>query len=73
MLMYVRELFAVAATEQFSIKAVHCEGKSNRIADSLSRWSESAKFPEQFRELTINVDIEECVASDNLFKCDNVL
>lgn len=73
MLMYVRELFAVAATGQFTIKAVHCEGKTNRIADALSRWSESPKFREQFCELTINTDTEECTASDKLFGCDNEL
>ena len=34
-LMYVRELFAVAATEQFTIKAVPCEGTSNRLTQVL--------------------------------------
>ena len=73
MLMYVREMFAVAAARQFCLKTVHCEGTSNRLADSLSRWEESPKFQDQFYDITKHSDTTECIVIDTLFKCDNEL
>ena len=69
LLKYARELFKVAALGQFSIRAAHCAGTTNRIADALSRWNDDPKYRRTFYELTKNNIITEHVINDNIFEC----
>lgn len=65
--MCLRELAFIAAINEFEVKAVHLEGRENRISDHLSRWHLGKTHSERFFELTKSFDLTECVVSENLF------
>ncbi|KAI8484268.1 hypothetical protein Bbelb_380530 [Branchiostoma belcheri] len=52
LLQCARELWLLAATFEFQVKATHIQGSHNRIADHLSRWHLSAYHSQQFKSLT---------------------
>ncbi|KAI8514479.1 hypothetical protein Bbelb_070700 [Branchiostoma belcheri] len=54
-----RELWLIAASCDFVLRAEHIQGRENRVADHLSRWHLSSKHAEQFHILTEDVDTIE--------------
>ncbi|KAI8481562.1 hypothetical protein Bbelb_406620 [Branchiostoma belcheri] len=52
LLQCARELWLLAATFEFQVKATHIQGSHNRIADHLSRWHLSTYHSQQFKSLT---------------------
>lgn len=47
----LREIWYVAASSDFELRAVHLPGEENRAADFLSRWHLDSVFEERFRQL----------------------
>lgn len=68
----LRELAFIAAVNEFEIRAVHLDSKSNRIADLLSRWSLDQSNQEKFFDMTKAYEIMECVVSDDIFNFLNM-
>ena len=67
MLALCREVFFIAATEEFALKAVHCSGKDNRVADLLSRWDEVPDGVQKLQDLTGQSDLEYLNVNDDFF------
>lgn len=44
----LRQLWMLAATFDFEIRAQHIEGEHNLLANCLSRWHKSPRYQEQF-------------------------
>ena len=68
----LRELAFIAAVNEFEIRAVHLDSKSNRIADLLSRWYLDQSNQEKFFDMTKAFEVTECVVSDDNFEFLNM-
>ncbi|XP_077985110.1 uncharacterized protein LOC144439750 [Glandiceps talaboti] len=55
MLACLRELWLVAATYEFELRAVHIAGTENRLADVLSRWHLHPNYEREFKS-KVNAD-----------------
>lgn len=65
----LREVCFLAAVHEFRIKAQHIDGKSNRIADCLSRWHLDGSHRVEFWRLTGDIDdIQELSVGEDSFR-----
>ena len=48
----MREISYLAAVNEFQLRALHIEGRSNRLPDSLSRWHLNESHEKEFMKLT---------------------
>ena len=55
----LRELWLVASTFEFELRAVHLPGEENRVADWLSRWHLGEKYQYAFNEYIVDSPYEE--------------
>ena len=46
----LREISFICAIKECEIRAVHIEGKTNRLPDLLSRWNLSSEYQNNFYE-----------------------
>ena len=63
----IRNILFHCALNDLQIRAVHLEGRLNRLSDCLSRWDLDVKFQKEFYRLTENVDTYECVLENTEF------
>lgn len=64
----LREVCFIAATHQFEIKAIHLEGRSNRVPDLLSRWDQDLKYQQEFYSLMKDNVLSEQVVPSHFFQ-----
>ena len=67
----LREIWFVAASLGFELRAVHLLGEENRAADLLSHWHLGSAFKERFRELTLFPCLTEAVVRSDVFYLHN--
>ena len=63
----LREICFIAAINEFQIRMVHLDSKSNRLSDLLSRWNLNVSYQNEFFELTKSFDIKECPVPVSFF------
>ena len=67
----LREIWFVAASLGFELRAVHLPGEENRAADLLSRWHLGSTFKERFRGRTLFPCLTEAVVRSDVFNLHN--
>lgn len=55
----LRELWFLAASHEFELRAVHLSSAANRLADLLSRWHLHLKFQEEFHAKTASLNMQD--------------
>lgn len=55
----LRELWFLAASHEFELRAVHLSSAANRLADLLSRWHLNLKFQEEFHAKTASLNMQD--------------
>ena len=63
----LREIWFVAASLEFELRAVHLSGEENRAADLLSRWHLDRVYQERFRRLPSFPELTEVVVPPDVF------
>ena len=63
----LRELWLLAATYEFEIKALHIRGTENRLPDYLSRWHMGQVYETSFWQSVETRDMVERVVADDFF------
>ena len=69
----LRELWLVAANNEFELRAVHIPGEDNRVADWLSRWHLGEKYQNAFNNFIVGSNYEEIVVYNEIFEFSNSL
>ena len=69
----LRELWLVASTFEFELRAVHLPGEENRVADWLSRWHLGEKYQNAFNEYIVDSPYEEILINEQVFQFSNSL
>ena len=67
----LRDIWYVAASSEFELRAVHLLGEENRAADLLSRWHLDRVFEEHFRQLPVYSSLSPVAVSRALFTVHN--
>lgn len=67
----LRELAFLAAVNEYEIKTVHLDTRSNRLADHLSRWYTNDHHKQQFYLLTNTYNLIEYQVQEDLFEFIN--
>lgn len=67
----LREICFIAALYDFEIRLQHLDSCSNRLADHLSRWHQSAIHEQCFLELTKGFVLNEYIVDESLFQFIN--
>lgn len=63
----LREIWFVAASLEFELRAVHLSGEENRAADLLSRWHLDRVFEERFCRLPSFPELTEVIVPPDFF------
>lgn len=61
------EIWFVAASLEFELRAVHLSGEENRAADLLSRWHLDRVYQERFRRHPSFSELTEVVVPPDVF------
>ena len=63
----LRELWFLAASYEFELRAVHSSSAANRLADLLSRWHLNPKFQEEFQAKTDHLNMQVVTVPSSYF------
>ena len=63
----LRDIWLVAASFDFELRAIHLSGEENRAADLLSRWHLDSVYEERFRRLPSFPELAEVVVPPDVF------
>ena len=63
----LRDIWFVAASFDFELRAIHLSGEENRAADLLSRWHLDSVYEERFRRLPSFPELAEVVVPPDVF------
>ena len=63
----LRDIWFVAASFDFELRAIHLSGEENRAADLLSRWHLDSVYEERFRRLPSFLELAEVVVPPDVF------
>ena len=63
----LRELWFLAASDEFELRAVHLSSSANRLADLLSRWHLNLKFQEEFFAKTASLSMQDVTRPSSSF------
>ena len=63
----LRELWFLAASHEFELRAVHLSSAANRLADLLSRWHLNLKFQEEFHVKTTSLNMQDVTVPSSYF------
>jgi len=64
----LRDIWYIAATYDFEIRAVYLTSGDNRVADLLSRWHLGPKFREDFEQLLVTQALTEVSVPSSYFE-----
>ena len=67
----LRELAFITAMNEFQVRPIHLDSRSNRISDHLSRWDFSECHQKQFFELTRDYILTEYKVTPDMFNFIN--
>ena len=63
----LRELWFLAASHEFELRAVHLSSSANRLADLLSRWHLNPKFQDEFHAKTAGLSMQDVTVPSSYF------
>ena len=63
----LRDIWFVAASFDFELRAIHLSGEENHAADLLSRWHLDSVYEERFRRLPLFLELAEVVVPPDVF------
>ena len=63
----LRDIWFIAASFDFELRAIHLSGEENRAADLLSRWHLDSVYEERFRRLPSFPELAEVVVPPDVF------
>ena len=63
----LRELWFLAALNEFELRAVHLSSADNRLADLLSRWHLNSQFQEVFLAKTADLNLQDVTVPSSYF------
>jgi hypothetical protein len=63
----MREIALLMAVYEFNLLAVHIGTKENKIPDILSRWALNGKYENEFKNVTLGMDLKEILIDESYF------